>query len=136
MKRNKGLQYGYRSGLEHEVSTQIKQHDLNPNYERYKIKFEQPSKSRAYKPDFWLTNGEKSIIIETKGMFTTADRQKHVWLKLQHPDLDLRFVFSNPKAKLYKGSKTTYADWCDKNEFLWAKKEIPESWFEEVNGQE
>jgi hypothetical protein len=32
------------------------------------------------------------------------------WVKDQHPALDIRFVFSNAKAKLRKGSPTTYAD--------------------------
>lgn len=53
-------------------------------------------------PDFVLTN---NIIIETKGLFTSPDRRKHVWIKKQHPELDIRFVFTNSKAKLYKGAK-------------------------------
>lgn len=45
--------------------------------------------------------------------------------------MDIRFVFQNPKNKLYKRSKTTYADWCDKHGFKWATKVIPSSWFKE-----
>jgi hypothetical protein len=52
-------------------------------------------------------------------------------VKQQHPELDIRFVFSNPKAKLYKGSKTTYGKWCEKNGFLYAKETIPIEWIKE-----
>lgn len=85
----------------------------------------------TYTPDFVLANG---IIVETKGRFITSDRQKHLMIKEQHPDLDIRFVFSNPNSKLYKGSKTTYADWCDKHGFKWAKEEIPLEWIKERKG--
>lgn len=71
------------------------------------------------------------IIIEAKGLFETKDRQKHLLIKKQYPHLDIRFVFQNPKNTLYKGSKTTYADWCDKNGFKWATKLIPATWFKE-----
>ena len=52
-------------------------------------------------------------------------------IKKSYPHLDIRFVFQNPKNKLYKGSKTTYADWCDKNGYKYATKLIPSSWFKE-----
>ena len=52
-------------------------------------------------------------------------------IKEQYPHLDIRFVFSNPNHRLYKGSATTYADWCEKNGFKYAKQLIPASWFKE-----
>ena len=67
-------------------------------------------------------------MIETKGRWTTEDRKKHLLIKDQHPELDIRFVFQNPKGKIRKGSKTTYADYCDKHGILWADKEIPNEW--------
>jgi hypothetical protein len=72
-----------------------------------------------------LPNG---IVVETKGYFETADRQKHILVKAQHPELDLRFVFSNPDKPISKGSKTSYAMWCEKNGFLYAKGVIPKEW--------
>jgi len=63
----------------------------------------------------------------------TADRQKHVLIKKQLPNLDLRFLFQNANAKLYKGSKTSYADFCMKNGFEWAHKRIPSEWIEECH---
>ena len=69
--------------------------------------------------------------METKGRFTVSDRQKHLLIKEQQPELDIRFVFSNQNAKLYKGSKTTYAQWCEKNGFQYAHKTIPDDWLSE-----
>jgi len=34
-------------------------------------------------------------------------------------------------AKLYKGAKSRYYNWCEKNEFLWAHRVIPEAWLKE-----
>ena len=75
-----------------------------------------------------LPNG---IIVETKGRFTPADRQKHLLVQKQFPELDIRFVFSNPNQKINKGSKTSYAMWCEKNGFLYAKGLIPKEWLME-----
>lgn len=69
--------------------------------------------------------------MEAKGIFDIADRQKHVLIKKQYPHLEIRFVFSNPKTKLYKGSKTTYAAWCDKHGYKYAKGYIPDAWFKD-----
>jgi len=88
------------------------------------------SKMRSYTPDFILENG---IIIETKGRFVSADRRKHKEIKKQYPDLDIRFVFSNSRAKLYKGAKSSYSDWCEKEGFLYSDKTIPEEWITEEN---
>ena len=69
-----------------------------------------------------------ALVIETKGRFVTADRQKHLLVKEQHPDLDVRFVFQNSRARISKTSKTTYADWCNKHGFTFADKRVPEEW--------
>jgi hypothetical protein len=86
------------------------------------------SKDRKYHPDFQLENG---IIIEAKGWFKSSDRQKHLCIKYQHPHLDIRFVFSNPNNKIGKKSNTTYAMWCEKNNFKYAKGVVPQAWIEE-----
>lgn len=124
----RGLLHGYRSGLEDKVASQLEGENIPFEYEAFKIHFVQPIKKRTYTPDFKLPNG---IIIETKGRFVTADRLKHLWVKDQHPHLDIRFVFSNPNAKLYKGSPTTYAAWCEKHDFKYAAKLIPKAWLAE-----
>ncbi len=119
-----GFKYGYRSGLEDRISKQLKSLSVPVKYEEFKIKYE-VNEVRTYTPDFELPNG---IIIESKGRFVVADRKKHLLIKKQHPDLDIRFVFSNSRVKINKGSKTTYGMWCDKQGFLYADKLIPEEW--------
>lgn len=86
------------------------------------------SKDRKYHPDFLLENG---IYIEAKGWFKSSDRQKHLCIKHQHPELDIRFVFSNPNNKIGKKSNTTYAMWCEKNGFKYAKGTVPQEWINE-----
>jgi hypothetical protein len=124
-----GLALGFRSGLEEVIGQQIKDATgLDPAYESIKIEYLKPSKVSKYTPDFPLPNG---IIVETKGRFETADRQKHLLIKAQHPHLDIRFVFSNSRQRIRKGSPTLYADWCRKHGFQFADKRIPSSWFTE-----
>ena len=118
---------GYRSGLEDIVATYLKEHKVKFLYEKIKIEWEDLS-YRTYTPDFVLNNG---IIIETKGLFTVDDRRKHICIQKQHPKLDIRFVFTSSKRKIQKGSKTTYADWCEKNNFLCYDRIIPEPWLKE-----
>lgn len=98
-------------------------------YETLKIPYTIPASPHTYTPDFVLENG---VIIESKGLFSVEDRKKHLLVKAQHPEYDIRFVFQNPHARLYKGSPTTYAMWAEKNGFKWAKKTIPEEWLKEI----
>ena len=124
MVASKGLKYGYRSGLEEKVAKQLKECGVEATYETTKIKY-RVEKDCTYTADFQLPNG---IIVETKGRFVVADRMKHLLIKKQRPELDIRFVFTNSKTKINKGSKTSYADWCNKNGFMYADKEIPKEW--------
>lgn len=117
----------YRSGLEKNVAEFLKTKQKKVRYEKLKIEWED-LRYRTYTPDFTLDNG---IIIETKGVFDSEDRRKHLQVQKQHPELDIRFVFTNLYAKLYKGSKTTYAEWCDKNNFLASHRIIPKEWLTE-----
>lgn len=118
----------YRSGLEDTLAQQIAGRGFPVEYETLVIPYEKPVTKHRYKPDFRLPNG---LIIESKGIFSAEDRKKHLLIKAQHPGLDIRFVFSRSTQKINKGSKTSYADWCVKNGFLYADKRIPEEWFEE-----
>ena len=124
----RGIKHGYRSGLEDRISEQLKSLKVPFKYEEFKIKYE-VNEVRTYTPDFELPNG---IIIESKGRFVAADRKKHLLVKKQHPELDIRFVFSNSKAKISKGSKTTLGMWCDKHGYMYADKLIPEEWIKET----
>lgn len=112
----------FRSKFEKNFAKDLKDRKIKYTYETKRIPY---VKKSTYTPDFILTNG---VIVETKGRFTSADRSKHLRVREQHPDLDIRFVFMNPYVRLSKKSKTTYAEWCDKHNFKWANKVIPEEW--------
>lgn len=120
---------GYRSGLEVALGNQLKNAGVPCEYETLTIPWIPKPKKRRYKPDWvLLSNG---IIIESKGRFVTADRSKHKEVKEQHPDLDIRFVFSNSRTRISKQSKTTYAMWSETHGFQYADKEIPAAWLRE-----
>lgn len=86
----------------------------------------------VYTPDFVVkTKSGKRIYIEAKGWFQPKDRTKMIAIKKQHPKADIRFIFQNADSRLYKGSKTTYAQWALKWKFPWAQKTIPYEWIEE-----
>ena len=121
---------GFRSKLEMLVNQQIVDAGVAFSYEGKlnKIRYVKPETNHTYLCDFLLANG---VMIEAKGRFDAADRKKHLYIKDQHPILDIRFLFSNANNKLRKGSPTTYARWCDKYGFKWADKIIPQSWLNE-----
>lgn len=122
------LKYGFRSGLEEKIAADLTSQGVGFTYEEIKVPFQKPPKDCKYHPDFVLENG---IILETKGRFLTEDRQKHLLVQQQHPDLDIRFVFSNSNARINKRSTTTYANWCEKHGYRYADKVIPEAWLKE-----
>ena len=115
----------YRSSFENNFARFLELNNVRYDYESEKIRY--TPKTRTYTPDFHLL--DYNMFIETKGQIVTSDRSKHLLIKEQHPDIDIRFVFQNAKKRLYKGSKTTYADWCDKHGFQYAQEELPRSWF-------
>jgi Phage endonuclease I len=123
-----GLKHGFKSGLEERINRQLESYGVFDVYEKLKIKYTVPARQATYTPDWILPNG---VIVESKGRFVVADRQKHLFIKAQHPELDIRFVFSNSKAKISKTSQTTYAMWCDQHCFKYADKEIPSEWLNE-----
>ena len=124
----RALAAGYRSGLEEKVQSDLEKAGVAAEYECFKIPYVVPESDHYYTPDFLLPNG---IVIETKGRFTIEDRRKHLLLQEQYPDLDLRFVFTNSAGKIRKGSKTTYAMWCDRFGFSYADKLVPLHWLKE-----
>lgn len=133
-----GLKYGFRSGLEKQNARELEEAGVSFTYEEEKIEYEKPARKSKYTPDFVITTcpdgtrKKRPLIVETKGRFLTADRQKHLLVKKQHPELDIRFVFNNPNARISKQSKTTYAVWCEKNGFLYARGSVPVEWLEEA----
>lgn len=120
--------YNYRSGLERQVAHQLQKVGQPFTYEEEIIRFIWPERHARYTPDFLLPCG---TFIETKGIFEVKDRQKHLLIRDQHPDADIRFVFSNSNARISKTSTTTYAVWCEKHGYQFADKFIPAEWLKE-----
>ncbi len=126
-----GIANGFRSGLESKISKQITDAGLELSYETDKITYHVPSRISKYTPDFKLPKKGGFFYVETKGIWDLEDRKKHHYIQEQHPDIDIRFVFSNANNKLYKSSKTTYGAYCEKHGFRWAHKTIPTKWLVE-----
>ena len=124
--------YPRKNHLEDAVHTQICNKEGDSCYEQAYLNYTVPQRNAKYTPDFILPNG---IIIEVKGLLEVEDRQKHILIKEQYPELDIRFVFGNANTPIRSGSKTTYADWCDTHGFLYANKTIPKAWLLEPFSQ-
>ena len=98
----------YKSKLEKQFAETFKL-----PYEKDKIKY---TIDHTYNPDWSVSD---KVFLETKGIFDFEDRRKTLAVKSQHPHITVALVFQNSKAKIYKGSKTTYAEWCDKHKVIW-----------------
>ena len=122
---------GFASGFESRFADDLKEKGVAYEYETDKIKY---TKEHRYTPDFKIVSDKGNVFyVETKGYFEGKDRTKHLAIQKQRPDLDIRFVFLNAFNKLSKKSQTTYAQWCDKHDFKWAEKTIPDEW---IKGEE
>jgi len=121
----------FRSGLEEAVANELDKHNVDYGYEDTVIAYEKPARKTRYTPDFRIkVNG---TLWETKGRFQTSDRKKHLLIKEQHPEIKIKFIFSNSKNKIGKKSKTTYAKWCELKGFEYhcihsTKKLFPKEW--------
>jgi len=123
------LKHGIRSGLEDVICQELAK-GIPYKYEELTLQYTQPAKRRKYTPDIVLENS--GIVIEIKGRWVTADRQKIAMVKQQYPEIDLRMVFSNSKTKISKQSSTTYGSYCDKLGIPYADKTIPDEWLKET----
>ena len=123
-----GMKYGFRSGLEEKVAEFLTSNGVKFTFETLKVPYVKPETKHIYTPDFILDNG---IIIETKGRWLLDDRKKHILIRKQRPDLDIRILFQNANAKIRKGSKTSYANFCEKHGIHYAHREIPVAWLKE-----
>tara|TARA_B100001094_G_scaffold316243_1_gene357218 strand:+ start:453 stop:812 length:360 start_codon:yes stop_codon:yes gene_type:complete len=114
----------FRSQFEKRVALDIRMQGGKFEYEQHKISYR--PQVRTYTPDFYIP--ETDIYIEAKGRFISSDRTKMLMVQQQHPELDIRFLFMNCHQKIYKGSKTSYGQWCGKHNFKWANKVVPLDW--------
>ena len=90
--RANAIKHGYRSGFEHKVSDQLKENKVKFGYENTVIDYIKPETKHTYTIDFTLPNG---ILVETKGRWVLEDRKKHLLIKKQKPELDIRMVFQS-----------------------------------------
>ena len=114
----------FRSGFERVIFEKFLKKIERAEYEQVSIDYILENK---YWPDWYLP--DHGFYIEIKGRLTSHDRRKHMAVKRQHPELDIRFVFmqNNP---ICTGSQTRYSDWCEKNGFQYAIKEVPKKWIQ------
>ena len=93
----------FRSGLEEAIATELENLNVDYGFEDMVISYLKPERKSRYTPDFTIkVNGQ---IWESKGRFQTADRKKHLLIKQQHPEIKIKFIFSNSKNKLERKVK-------------------------------
>ena len=91
----------YRSGLEEKNMKYLEGKNVIGLYEMWSIPYVIPESTHKYTPDILLPNG---IFVELKGLWEADGRKKHMLLREQYPDIEIRFVFSSSRTKIYKGS--------------------------------
>ena len=132
--KTKGLST-FKSPLEVDIAAQLDKEGVRYQYEGERIAYK-PIKPLWYVPDFHKFEKAPHIILEGKGWFRTSkERTRLLAVRECNPGLEVRFVFQKANNRLSKKSKTTYAEWCDKNGFKWCEKVIPKEWFEELKGK-
>lgn len=111
----------YKSGLEERVSALLPK---PVQYETNRIPY---VVEHFYKPDFKL---RENVYIEAKGLFLPADRAKHLYVKEQHPEITIYFLFQDSNKKLNRSSKTTYGMWAEKYGYEYSdiKSGVPDHW--------
>ena len=115
----------YKSSLEKRFAELAQKLELNFTYESDKIPYVVPS---HYLPDFKIAPNR---YVETKGYFSSSNRQRMLCFKEQHPEIDICFMFGNADNKLNAKSTTTYREWSLKHGFKCAdiKDGLPKNWW-------
>lgn len=123
MRRKTHLTSKYRSKLEERVAALVP----DAKYESVKLKYTKPASNHYYLTDLEL--GPNNFL-EIKGRLLPTERTKYLLVREQNPEITLRFFFDKSDNKLYKGSKTTYSDWCNKHGFEWTDTKLgfPKAW--------
>lgn len=122
------LKSNKRSGYEDKVAENLDKLNIKYGYEDVTIPY---TIERKYKLDFSIESG---ILIESKGYFLSSDRTKHLKIKEQHPELDIRFLFQADNW-LTKKHKSRYSDWCKRHEFKYHVSptgNLPKKWLKEI----
>ncbi|MBW7970982.1 hypothetical protein [Bradyrhizobium sp. BR 10289] len=138
------IEPNFRSGLEEKVAEQLDAAGVAYGHESQWVRYTVPAREAKYLPDFSFEGCP--IIIEAKGRFGggnprfrqpatdgAKERQKLILLKEQHPELDIRLVFTRASTPIYKGSPTSQGKWATDHGFKWSDKGIvPQQWIDEI----
>lgn len=127
--RRKAIEAGFRSKFEQEIAEWFAEEGINFKYEGMKVQYTVPETKKTYTPD-WMLDACPGVIYESKGRFTSYDRQKMLLVRKSNPNLVIRMIFQNANVRISKTSKTTYADWCNKNQIEWCEWNggLPKKW--------
>jgi hypothetical protein len=122
-RRKRGV---YRSKFEGRFNEQVKElTGVSLGYETTVLPYLTSPQKKRYTPDWTIKEG---WYLETKGRLDTANRQKILYIKQQHPTARILLVFQYHQNPIVKGSKTTYSNWCDKNGIEWCSIKDTEKW--------
>ena len=116
-------------------ATQCDRQGIPWKYESEKLMWSPPL--RPYTPDFILPkkSGGK-MHIEKKSYLRPQDITKMRYVRKQHPEVDIRFVFSRASKPLGRvradGTRGTHGDWATKNGYQWCDGFLPQAWINEV----
>lgn len=111
MKKRRPPPKGYRSKFEKAVADELKALKVNYGYESIKVPY---TLSRQYVSDFSFGD----LLLEVKGYLRRTDISKMLAVKKQNPNVRIVFLFMAPNKPMI-GSKTTHAEWAEKNGFEW-----------------
>lgn len=115
---------GFRSKFEASVNEALASLVPDAKYEAVRLPF-RVELTQTYKPDWVLPT--QAIVLEAKGRFTKADRDKMLRVKQQYPNLDIRMVFQRLSQKVT--NKMTVIDWCEAHGFPYCQgPNLPEEW--------
>lgn len=100
----------FKSKFEEQVASF---YDITNKYELDKVSY---TLQNTYTPDFEL---KKDFYLECKGFFKPSDRRKMLEVIKQYPEKKFIMLFQDSTVKITRKSKSTYGDWCTKNNIKW-----------------
>jgi len=112
--------YPYKNEFEKRIHEQLTTFDYEDKKRKVKYTIE-----ATYNPDFTSAD-HPWLLVEAKGIFQGGSKEasKYVWVKRNHPNLELIFIFDRPNTKAYTGCKRradgsylTLGEWSAKNGF-------------------
>ena len=120
----------HRSALEDQVEKALLQQGLDPKYEPDKFDY---TLHRRYCPDFKIGD----VYIEVKGWWPSSERMKFLSVIRNNPELRIFVALQRPNQRLSKQSKTTLAQWCQKQGINWSPIPIPPDFIDQwLNGKQ